>query len=144
MDHGQHERGGEGGSRFLAFDKHRMYFLYTSALNPKGKAARAFLEKESVQFTEIVVDSQGKEDFIKRAETLLQIFHESTSIPLSLPFLTQEKNGKEEIVLLGFVPNEWEELFQLRTGAQTEDSAGIQGFDPAHVPVVGAGKKPLE
>jgi hypothetical protein len=154
MDTRQYERRSESGAWILAdkgalrFGEQSMYILYTSTLNPKGENAKKLMGKFNVQFREIIIDLQNNSELRKRAETLLQIFLQRTTVSVTLPFLTQEQNGEEQVVLLGFVSSEWESFFQLQNpltptiGAASITSPSTPEFpselDLAHLPVVGA------
>jgi len=125
-----------------------MYTLYTSALNPKGVAAKNLLNKLSVQYRQLDIEYSDKNESRKHALSLLQAFLEMANAPLTLPFLTQSDPAEERVVLLGYEQKEWESFFQLQTQTVPTAAAGIvptqPTFDPTHVPVVGAEQEAVQ
>lgn len=83
-----------------------MVVLYTSATNPRGEAAKQFLQERQIEFSVVDLDAQGGQDAERRLRQLLP--------DVVLPALTEVSGDREQLLLTGFENAAWESWLQAR------------------------------
>ncbi len=107
-----------------------MLFLYTSDTCPKGVSAQQYLNKTGISFSLVNIDQPNMKAQVDVLWQLLRNWQEDPRTPLVLPVLTKKANQQEEILLIGYDPKEWSEVFQpsQSSDAHSESSNMPQSF----------------
>jgi hypothetical protein len=72
--------------------------------------ARLYLTKTNLPFTEVNIDQDENRGQVDVLWQLLRNWREDPHTPLVLPVLTQTLSGKEDILLVGYDPQEWSDV----------------------------------